>query len=111
MGVGDDFRVVARVDAAAQPADDARKVLLNAALAVADERAVAAAVMLLQDDDEEVRDGIRPLLRDVCAAVVATTDPCAVGVMTEVWHREGAPYSSHEAKVCVRIAVARDHPS
>lgn len=97
----------------APPADGARKVLLNAAPVVEDEKRAMAAVVgkpppQLQDD-EEVRDVM--VLLDAPSVVAATTaDPSWMGVMTEEWHRVAEhPSLNRVGMVCVRMVAARDH--
>lgn len=100
----------------APPADDARKVLLNAAPVAEDAKRAEAAVVggggkqppLQLPDGEEVRDVTdRRDASSEAAAMTATTDPSAMDVMTEEWHRGAEhPSSYHAAMVCV---AARDH--
>lgn len=97
----------------APPADDARKVLLNAAPMVEDEKRAVAAVVgkpppQLQDD-EEVRDAM--VLLDVPSEVAGTiVDLSRMDVMTVGWHHAVEhPCLSREEMVCVRMVAARDH--
>lgn len=93
----------------APPADDARMVLLNAALVVEDAKKVVAAagVQQMPQDDEEVRDVKGRRLRDVLAAMAA--GPSSMGVMMEEWRRAGRPYLNRVGMVCVKTVAARDH--
>lgn len=99
----------------APPADDARKVLLNAAPVVAEDgkRAVAAVVgkppPQLQDD-EEVRDGMVLLDAPSEMAVRTDADPSGMDAMTEEWpHGAEHPSLNRVGMVCVRMVAARDH--
>lgn len=107
MTNGDRFRVTSPAEGA-PPADDARKVLLNAAPVVENGKRAAAAVVgkqppLPHPDDEEVRDVM--VLPDASSEEAATTaDPSAMDVMTEEWHRGAErPSSNRAGKVCVAV--------
>lgn len=93
----------------APPADDARMVLLNAALVPEDATrgAAAAAVGTRPPDDEEVRDVMSRRARDASAATAA--DPSAMGVMMEGWRHAVHPYLNRAGMVCGRRVAAQDH--
>lgn len=100
------FRVAFPVGGA-PPADDARMVLLNAALVVEDAKKVVAAAGMRPQDDEEVRDVMGHRVRDALAAMAA--DPSSMGVMMEEWRHVGRPYLNHVGMVYVRMVAALDH--
>lgn len=88
----------------APPADDARMVLLNAALVVEEDamRGAAAAVVPLPPDGEEVNDVMN-------ASSATGADPSAMGVMMEGWRHGEHPYLNRAGMVYVRKVAARDH--